>query len=224
MQIFGTNTIEGAHVEEITIESTVGPSLGRLPVSSLVKFSSSLSRLNMSVSFWWPDTLSNISDLSELHDLFSNSPRVDSLFFPGGDGGTLDWQVIGTTAKILRAYHPEAGVWVSAQEVDAATFAAFANEINTNTTVQKILNLQRGGVVYGPHNRMPFLDFTRSFRPNVRIRQYPDLCHTFDAQYALKKWDAPFAFSYGRQVVNPSPIFMSQIVNFEAMDPHQMQE
>ena len=60
--------------------------------------------------------------------------------------------------------------------------------------------------------RMPFLDFTRSFRPNVRIRQYPDLCHTFDAQYALKKWDAPFAFSYGRQVVNPSPIFMSQIV------------
>ena len=216
LQVFGTNTIEGAHIQEATTESTVATRLGRLPVSSLVEFSSSLSRLNMSVSFWWPDTLSNMSDLSELREIFSKSPRIDSLFFPGGDGGTLDWHVIGTTAKILRLYHPEAGVWVSAQEVDAATFTAFANEINTNTTVQKILNLQRGGVVYGPHNRLPFLDFTKRFRSNVRIRQYPDLCHTFDAQYALKNWDAQFAFSYGRQVVNPSPIFMSQIVKLRS--------
>jgi hypothetical protein len=38
----------------------------------------------------------------------------------------------------------------------------------------------------------------------------------FDAQYALKKWDHPFAMSYGRQVVNPAPIFMSEIIELRS--------
>ena len=157
-----------------------------------------------------------MSNLNELYEIFSKSPRINSIFFPGGDGGVLNWQVIGTTAEILRKFHPEAGIWVSAQEVDAATFNSFVHDINTNTTIQNILNLRNGGVVYGPHNRLPFLKFTKCFNNQIKIRQYPDICHMFDAQYALKKWDDPFAMSYGRQVVNPAPIFMSEIIELRS--------
>ncbi len=208
LKVFGTNIIEGAHVKK-NVDNL-------LPIGDLIRFSSSLDKLDLNVSFWWPDSLSNMSNLNELYEIFSKSPRINSIFFPGGDGGILNWQVIGTTAEILRKFHPEAGIWVSAQEVDAATFNSFVHDINTNTTIQNILNLRNGGVVYGPHNRLPFLKFSKCFNNQIKIRQYPDICHMFDAQYALKKWDDPFAMSYGRQVVNPAPIFMSEIIELRS--------
>eukprot|EP00943_MAST-04B_sp_MAST-4B-sp1_P003526 g3526.t1 len=208
LKVFGTNTIEGAHISK--------NSDNLLPVDDIIAFSTYLDKLDLNVSFWWPDNLSNVSNLDELYNLFSKSPRINSLFFPGGDGGTLDWELIGTTAEILRKFHPEAGIWVSAQEVDSETFNSFVNDINTNTSIQNILDLKHGGVVYGPHNRLSLLKFSMHFNRNINIRQYPDLCHMFDAQYAFKKWDDPFALSYGRQVVNPTPIFMSEIVKLRS--------
>lgn len=67
--------------------------------------------------------------------------------------------------------------------------------------------------MYGPHNRIPLTQFVQPFHAaNVSVRQYPDLAHSVDAQFALQEWDAPYAISYGRQVVNPLPLFHNDII------------
>ena len=199
LSIFGNNFIETAHINDTTT------SLLRSPI---INISTLLHELNTSCSLWWSNTLVD-HHLSELSALFQHAPRVDSVFFPGGDGGALEWSTIQRTAEALRKHHPQAGLWVSAQEVNATTFQQFVHHITTNKTIQHILS-SNGGVVYGPHNRMPLTEFVQLF--SVKVRQYPDLAHSVDAQFALQHWDAPYAESYQRQVVNPLPLLHTSIV------------
>ena len=70
-------------------------------------------------------------------------PRLDSLFYPGGDGGVLDWPAITETAKELHAAHPGAGVWVSAQELTTAGMASFWRNVSRATKAGSL-----AGVVY----------------------------------------------------------------------------
>ena len=207
LSIFGNNFIETAHINDTS---------SLLNSSSIVNISTLLHRLNTSCSFWWSNTLMD-HHLAELNELFAQSPRIDSVFFPGGDGGALEWSTINETATLLRRSHPRAGVWVSAQEVNATVLAQFLHDILTNATIQNILG-SNGGVVYGPHNRIPFSEFVHRLRPidtstiALNIRQYPDLAHSVDTQFAIQQWDAPLSESYQRQVVNPLPVLHASIV------------
>ena len=58
-------------------------------------------------------------------------PRIDSMFFPGGDGGALVWPSITAAVAVLHKYHPNATIWVSAQEIDAAGLETFFQTITT---------------------------------------------------------------------------------------------
>ena len=197
---FGGNFIEVAHVPD----NSQG-----LPIDTLVNISQILHSRNVSCSFWWSNSLMD-HHLADLPTLFSRAPQVDSIFFPGGDGGNLEWQTIAKTAKILRQHHPTAGIWVSAQEVNRTMLSTFFHDLKTNTTIQSILGTN-GGAVYGPHNRVSLKSFVQELETTT-IRQYPDLAHSCDAQFQIQSWDGPWAFSYGRQVVNPLPHFHSTIV------------
>ena len=57
-----------------------------LPIATLVNISDLLFDLNTSCSFWWSNKLMD-GHLHELPELFSMMKRIDSIFFPGGDGG-----------------------------------------------------------------------------------------------------------------------------------------
>ena len=204
LSIFGNNFIETAHINDTTKSLIHSP---------IINISTLLYNLNTSCSFWWSNTLMD-HHLDELPLLFSLAPRIDSIFFPGGDGGKLEWSTIATTAKALRLNHSNAGIWVSAQEVNSTTLKSFVHEITTNQTIQNILGTN-GGVVYGPHNRIPFTQFLEQFQSinqSINVRQYPDLAHSVDSQFALLHWDGPYAESYQRQVVNPLPILHASIV------------
>ena len=217
---FGGNFIETAHVNDTAT----------LPIETLVNISTLLHQRNISCSFWWSNTLMD-HHLAELTALFTRMPRVDSIFFPGGDGGILEWSTIKQTATALRRKHPNAGIWVSAQEINQTMLDSFVHDITTNDTIRSILG-PNGGVVYGPHNRLPLTDFilrlqgisssnvtSISTSPSLPlspsttlIRQYPDLAHSIDSQFQIQHWDASYAYSYGRQVVNPLPVFHSNII------------
>ena len=59
----------------------------------------------MNVSIWWPCGLGAGRNLTAT---FARMPRLDSLFFPGGDGGALNLTLIGATMDAARASHPDA--------------------------------------------------------------------------------------------------------------------
>ncbi len=208
LSVFGTNAIEVAHVPDPF-------AAGLLNVSRI------LDARAMRMSVWWSAAFAD-EHAAVLPGLFSQlPPSLDmSLFFPGGDGGTLSWDIIGRTARALRQNHrhdrPSASgsVWVSAQEVNASALDAFTAAVRHNATVKAILG-PHGGVVYGPHNRVPLTAFVASM-PGVSVRQYPDLAHSLDAQFPMNAWDAPWIMAYNRQVVNPRPLFFADVVSLRA--------
>ena len=78
--------VELAHFDHFPTDSGVS-------VSDLVDFSTHLDRVGgVNVSFWW--SCPSKKAVAGTIDALKAMPRVNSLFFPGGDGGSLDWDVI----------------------------------------------------------------------------------------------------------------------------------
>ena len=219
LSIFGTNQIELAHVP-------LDPATGKLPVEDLLRLSELVHQVDgLNFSIWW-STEAIKGNLGALPGLFEKSPQLDSLFFPGGDGGTLEWPVIAKAATLLRQAkgHQDAGVWVSAQEVNASTLDSLVRLLRspTNTSIRDAVLGPHGGVVFGPHNAVPLTRFVELFQagtalhtrshPTINVRQYPDICHAVDAGFAIPGWDAAWAMAYRRQVVNPLPRFFSHVI------------
>ena len=208
LSIFGTNAIEIAHVP--------GPTLLNTTSDALIAISEMLNSRGMNMSIWWSASFVH-TNLDAVSSLFSRIPQLNSLFFPGGDGGTLAWEDIIHAGKSLRRYHPSSSIWVSAQEVNSQVLSKFISALTTNTTLRDTLG--DGGAVYGPHNRVTLKDFVKALsNPEtpgaypVSVRQYPDLAHSLNAQFPVLGWDAPWAMAYARQVVNPRPAFFARLV------------
>jgi hypothetical protein len=94
LKVFGTNQIEVAHVV------AADPAF----VQGLANMSSIVHSLGMNFSVWVN------AGLKQLPDLIAAAPYLNSLFFPGGDGGSLDWPTIQSAAGFLHSKHPEAQV------------------------------------------------------------------------------------------------------------------
>lgn len=173
-------------------------------MTALSEFSRHLDNVGgVNVSFWWP-CCSTVTVQNTITAL-SAIPRVDSLFFPGGDGGSLDWDSIGQIATHLRTNHYGATVWVSAQELNATALNDFVETISS-ATIRSFLS----GVVYGPHVRVPLTTFVP--RIPYAVRQYPDIAHSLSCQFPVPKWHSAWVFTHGRQSINPSALRMSEII------------
>lgn len=170
--------------------------------------------LNVSVWQGLQDLLSSSPNRSAagLAAAFGAMPQLDSLFFPGGDGGTLDWTEIAAVSQVLRQSHPSSGVWVSAQELSSVDMELFWANVS-----QAVGEGFLAGVVYGPHVRVPFTEFVR--RANAAgadVRQYPDITHTLSDQFPLPRWDAAWSLTHGRQTVCPLPEWSGHIISLRA--------
>jgi hypothetical protein len=114
-------------------------------------------------------------------------------------------------AAILHRYHPKAHVWISAQGFDRAAYERFYALVNATPRWLT-------GVFVGPQSR-DGLDIQRARIPRqYPILFYPDIAHTFHAQFPVPQWDPAFALTQGREPVNPRPVAMTQIVRHFA--PH----
>ena len=101
-------------------------------------------------------------------------------------------------ATVLHKYHPDAEVWVSAQEFNASALSSFFNIIGT-AAVREYLH----GVVVGPHWSIPTAEIVKRMPPGYALRQYPDICHPRGAQYAIADWHWGWQATAGRQMINP---------------------
>lgn len=151
--------------------------------------------------------------LAEHEQLFVDSPRVDALFFPGGDPGNNPPQLVmpylEDLAKVLRRHHRNATIWISLQGFSDDDAEFVYKYIDDNTPVWL------GGIVCGPSSP-PIPDTRKRLHPDYGIRHYPDITHTVRSQYPTIWWDPAFSLTLGREPINPEPIRYADVHNFYA--------
>ena len=69
----------------------------QIDVRSLVEYATRLDKDGMNVSFWWSLDLFT-GNKTAATAAWCGMPRLDSIFFPGGDGGALVWSDIQAAA------------------------------------------------------------------------------------------------------------------------------
>ncbi len=143
------------------------------------------------------------------HSIFyKNCPRLDNVFFPGGDPGeNHPRQVMPFLRDLsfrLKRYHPDAGIWISLQGFSAEEIDYFYHYLD-----EKKPDWLRG-VVSGPGS--PPIAETRFRLPQqYQHRHYPDITHNLCCEYPVKNWDQAFALTIGREGINPMPGFYAKI-------------
>jgi len=151
----------------------------------------------------------------EKHEAFyKKCPRLDGVFFPGGDPGENHpadvLPFLEELTTILHKYHPNATMWISLQGFEEEKVKYFFDYLNENSPDWLT------GVVYGPSS--PPVDLERHLLPaKYKHRLYPDLTHTVRCQYPVKRWDQAFALTLGRECTNPQPLYYTEIFRKDAV-------
>ncbi len=134
---------------------------------------------------------------------YRDSPRVDAVFFPGGDPGSnppeLVLPFLEEIAELLQRHHPDAAVWLSLQGFRSE----WVDHVH-DWLEQEAPGTWFGGLVHGPGS--PDLYETRRRTPSrFPIRHYPDITHIVRCQYPHNQLDPVFSIAHTRQGINPQP-------------------
>jgi len=166
--------------------------------------------LRYDIDYWvWTPADFPLSDLArrqkaiqEHEDLYRLSPRLDGVFFPGGDPGDNPVERVMPYLKdlsaVLSKHHPKAGIWISLQGFDRKKVDAFYDILDREKPTWL------AGVVSGPSS--PSISQTRARLPKAyRLRWYPDITHTVRCQFPVDNWDTAYALTLGREPATPRP-------------------
>jgi len=211
LALFGANAIEN-----IPLQDDPSPVMPVPRERMNIAMSEICDRYDMDYWVWTPveADLANAAKCAEALDkweaFFNECPRLDAVFFPGGDPGDNSPQhvmpFLEKATQRLRAHHPKATMWLSLQgfEKDEVNwFFAYMNE-----TAPAWL----AGVVHGPQSP-PLAETRQRIAKAYRVRSYPDITHTVLCQFPVPWWDPVFALTEGRECVNPRPRFYARVHN-----------
>ena len=211
LALFGANCVEGIpfHDDRPTVASHPRRDMNR-------ELSKSCARYDLDYWIWAPADF-DLADLDhrakhlDAHkQLFADCPRLDAVFFPGGDPGDnspdLVMPYLDDLSRLLHRYHPRAKIWVSLQgfnDTQVDRFYALLDESQPEWMA---------GLVAGPSS--PSIAETRArLDKRYGLRHYPDITHNVRAQYAVPWIDPALAFTLGREPVNPRPVYFTHIHN-----------
>ena len=167
------------------------------------------------IEYWLWTPAGDLSDgqlyaetLARHEELYGDCPRIDAIFFPGGDPGNNPPQLVmpflEDLSERLRRRHPEATIWMSLQG-----FSREAVEY-----VLRYLEETRpdwmGGLVAGPGSP-PIAETRKRLNLLYGLRHYPDITHTVRSQYPTVWWDVALGVTLGREPINPEPVRYSFI-------------
>lgn len=213
LALFGANSVEGIPFQD----ERKSP---HMPVTRTVmnrRLSEICARYDLDYWIWAPadfdlkDTAKRTSHLEKHEALFRDCPRLDDVFFPGGDPGDNDPELVVAyledLSRLLVKYHPRAKVWLSMQGFESPKVDFVHRWIN-----EKMPDWL-GGLVAGPSS--PPLPETRARLPQrYGLRDYPDITHTVRCQFPVAWWDPAFHLTLGREAANPRPVFYKVIQDY----------
>lgn len=217
LALFGTNAIEN-----IPFQDDRKSSLMKIPRDEMnLAMSEICAKYDLDYWVWTPadfdlnDTDKRTKQLKQYEALCRSCPRLDGVFFPGGDPGDNDPSLVMPYLKevsaIVHKAHPKAGIWVSLQGFTPAQVNYFYEYLDREKPTWL------AGVVSGPSS--PSIEDTRRRLPvQYQHRHYPDITHSVRAQYPVTWWDPAFGLTLGRECVNPRPVFEAALHNYYA--PH----
>ncbi len=212
LAIFGANAIENIPFED----ERACPNM-KVPREEMnVRISEICADYGLAYWIWTPatfdlrDTEKRATELDKWEAYYAQCKRLDAVFFPGGDPGHNHprdvMPFLRDVAVRLHKHHPAAQVWISLQGFDKEKCMYFFDWLEEH------MPSWLGGVVAGPSS--PPIPLTRALLPaQYPIRHYPDITHTIRCQYEVKWWDPAFAFTLGREAVNPQPAYYAFIHN-----------
>ncbi len=211
LALFGSNAVEGIPFQESSAKS---PHF-KIPAEEMnIRMSEICLKYDMDYWVWTPATF-DLKDRAKrqqelgLHEAFYKAcPRLDHIFFPGGDPGDNHPSEVIPFLKelhdILVKYHPGAKVWISLQGFNVEQADYFYNYLEA----EKPTWLE--GLVSGPGS--PPIAETRYRLPKTyRHRQYPDITHSVRCEFPVENFDQAFALTLGRESVNPRPFAFAKI-------------
>ncbi|HEY2841385.1 MAG TPA: hypothetical protein VGJ26_19665 [Pirellulales bacterium] len=147
--------------------------------------------------------------------LYKACPRIDGIFFPGGDpGDNHPRDVLPFLASLyeeLKPLHPRAKMWISLQGFDKDQVDYFYKYVEEHEPDWL------GGVACGPSSP-PIAATRKRLAKRYPIRHYPDITHTVRCQYPIPWWDTAYAVTLGRESPNPQPLQQSILHNWYAPD------
>lgn len=212
LALFGSNAIENIPFQD----GPPGPHM-KIPREEMNLKLSQIC-LNYGLDYWvWTPADIDLADEAKLKqevqfnaDYYKKCPKLDGVFFPGGDPGSNHPRYVMPFLKAISAelkkYHPEAGMWISLQGFSDEEVNYFYEYL------EKYKPDWLAGVVSGPSS--PDMANTRYRLPKqYKHRHYPDLTHTVRCQYPTENWDQAFALTEGREVSNPQPAYYTKIHN-----------
>ncbi len=213
LALFGANSIE-------TIPFQDDRKSPHMPVPREVmdrKISEICARYELAYWIWAPadfdlkDAVKRAKALQEQETFFRDCPRLDGVFFPGGDPGDNSPELVipflEDLSKVLAKHHPRAKIWLSMQGFDKPQIQAVHAWINEK------MPEWLGGLVAGPSS--PPIPQTRARLPQkYGLRDYPDITHTVRCQFPVVWWDPAFDLTLGRECSNPRPVFYKLIQNY----------
>ncbi|MEQ9290081.1 MAG: hypothetical protein RIG77_24335 [Cyclobacteriaceae bacterium] len=215
LALFGTNSIE-----DIPFQSVEQSVHMVMPHKEMHPIISGICH-NYDLDYWvWVPAQGDLSDqairekgLQAYEELFRSLPRLDGVFFPGGDPGHNHprdvMPYLKDIAALVDKYHPDAGVWISLQGFDEEKVMYFFDYLNKHSPDWLT------GLVNGPSS--PPIHLERQLLPEAyQLRLYGDLTHTVRCQYPTPNWDQAYALTLGREAPNPQPYYYADVLREEA--------
>ena len=217
--IFGTNSIE--LVPPITDDRPTSPMFALPQMEMMIKMDKILEKYNLDVWIWYPEMFGDYTKpenvekaMEDNRKIFSQLPKIDAIFVPGGDPGNLPPKVLFNylekEARLLHQFHPKAEIWVSPQGFNGERMNDFIQLLKEGPQWLT-------GVVHGPGIFMDVNELRKLVPAKYPIREYPDITHSLMSQYAVANWDFAFAATENRETINPRPIAESYIFHADSM-------
>ncbi|MGN0526510.1 MAG: hypothetical protein ACI4IF_03670 [Acutalibacteraceae bacterium] len=206
MMAFGANTCEHTVLKETDKNGLMKYN----PYEFLVETSKIADEIDLAVSLWQPNDEKETeeNELKARDELYSEIPRIDIIFPPGGDPGKLPADVFVDRCKkikdIAKKYHPNIEMHPSAQAPHGAENwgEMFVDGVNSSTD-------SIDTVIMGPNHAYPMHELRKRIDEKIPMRFYPDITHNLRCEYPVNflkdDWHFSFANTLSRESVNPRP-------------------
>ncbi len=220
LAVWGTNAIE--LIPPRSDDADLSPHFPLPKMETMIGMSRICDTYGLDVWIWYPALDEDYSKpetvefaLNEWAEVFRRLPRIDAVFVPGGDPGHTHprylMPLLEKQAASLRRFHPKAEIWVAPQGFSQDWLEEFYALLRAEPPW---LN----GVVFGPWVRVSLPRLRARVPQRYPIRHYPDITHSLLCQYPVPNWDLAYAWTEGREPINPRPA--DHAATFRLLQPY----